>query len=180
MITKLRDILDDYPGEASRTQCFTHILNLVAKSVLSQFDIPKKTKRSDHGASDNQDDDEDLDGTDWIDKEIDRIAGDIDAEEQAEVMAAQRDEAAIDNEDGLVDERATMSRRAIRELEKGVMPARHVLTKVGPCWSIFVSDSACLPAAKGSFCYQKLVHDIASLVANDLQGTRDVCKHNAP
>ncbi|KIL59370.1 hypothetical protein M378DRAFT_55595, partial [Amanita muscaria Koide BX008] len=70
------------------------------------------------------------DGVDWSDKELETLAGDIDAEERAEVVTNERNIAPIDNEDGLVDERARMSAREVRELEKGVMPARRVLTKL--------------------------------------------------
>ena len=41
MIEELADLLDDFPGEANRTRCFTHILDLVAKSIIKQFDILK-------------------------------------------------------------------------------------------------------------------------------------------
>ena len=41
MIEELADLLDDFPGEANRTRCFMHILNLVAKSIIKQFDVPK-------------------------------------------------------------------------------------------------------------------------------------------
>jgi hypothetical protein len=41
MIKELADLLKNYPGEAGHTQCFTHIINLVAKSIIRQFDIPK-------------------------------------------------------------------------------------------------------------------------------------------
>jgi len=41
MIEELADLLDDFPGEANRTRCFTHILNLVAKSIIKQFDVLK-------------------------------------------------------------------------------------------------------------------------------------------
>ena len=41
MINELTNLLDDFPSPANQTQCFTHILNLVVKSVLHQFDLPK-------------------------------------------------------------------------------------------------------------------------------------------
>ena len=41
MIEELADLLDSFPGAANQTRCFTHILNLVAKSIIEQFDIPK-------------------------------------------------------------------------------------------------------------------------------------------
>ena len=41
MIEELADLLDSFPGAANQTRCFTHILNLVAKSIIKQFDVPK-------------------------------------------------------------------------------------------------------------------------------------------
>jgi hypothetical protein len=42
MITELVDLIRNFLGDANRTQCFAHIINLIAKSLLKQFDIPKK------------------------------------------------------------------------------------------------------------------------------------------
>jgi hypothetical protein len=42
MIEELQDLVAALPGEAGQTCCFTHIINLIAKSVIKQFDIPKK------------------------------------------------------------------------------------------------------------------------------------------
>jgi hypothetical protein len=42
MIEDLIDLLPDFPGDANHTRCFAHIVNLIAKSLLWQFDIPKK------------------------------------------------------------------------------------------------------------------------------------------
>ena len=33
-----------FPGERGRTQCFVHIINLITKSVIKQFDVPKAKK----------------------------------------------------------------------------------------------------------------------------------------
>ena len=41
MVNELVYLLNKFSGEANRTRCFTHILNLVAKSIIKQFDIPK-------------------------------------------------------------------------------------------------------------------------------------------
>ena len=41
MVEELADLLDSFPGAANQTRCFTHILNLVAKSIIEQFDVPK-------------------------------------------------------------------------------------------------------------------------------------------
>ncbi len=37
----LQHLLDDFPGAANQTRCFAHIINLVVKSILRQFDVPK-------------------------------------------------------------------------------------------------------------------------------------------
>ena len=41
MIDELADLLNDFPGESNRTRCFGYIFNLVAKSTIKQFDVPK-------------------------------------------------------------------------------------------------------------------------------------------
>jgi len=43
MIEHLSTLVDNFPGAPNQTRCFTHILNLVAKSVLRQFDVAKKS-----------------------------------------------------------------------------------------------------------------------------------------
>ena len=47
MIEELTNLLDNFPGPANQTRCFTHVLNLVVKSILWQFDLPK-TKGGTH------------------------------------------------------------------------------------------------------------------------------------
>ena len=41
MVEHLATLIEDFPGAANQTRCFTHILNLVAKSILRQFDVAK-------------------------------------------------------------------------------------------------------------------------------------------
>ena len=41
MIEHLATLNEAFPGAANQTQCFAHILNLVAKSILYQFEAPK-------------------------------------------------------------------------------------------------------------------------------------------
>ena len=43
MVEHLSSLIDNFPGAANQTRCFSHILNLVAKSVLRQFEVKKKT-----------------------------------------------------------------------------------------------------------------------------------------
>jgi hypothetical protein len=109
MIDHLVTILETFPGSANRTRCFAHILNLVAKCIMKQFDTPKKPEQEfdlpmEDGLEDLQvddDPDEEEDG-DKIDGE------DVNEEEAWEGMT----EAEID------------------ELKQSVKPVRHVLAKV--------------------------------------------------
>ena len=41
MITELSKLVTKFPGAANQTRCFLHILNLVVKSIIKQFDLPK-------------------------------------------------------------------------------------------------------------------------------------------
>ena len=41
MVDELADLLEDFPGESNRTRCFTHIINLIAKSIIKPFNVPK-------------------------------------------------------------------------------------------------------------------------------------------
>jgi hypothetical protein len=41
MIAELANLLNDFLGPANQMRCFTHILNLVVKSVIQKFDLPK-------------------------------------------------------------------------------------------------------------------------------------------
>jgi hypothetical protein len=41
MIEHLANLIETFPGAANQTRCFMHILNLVAKSVLHQFETSR-------------------------------------------------------------------------------------------------------------------------------------------
>ena len=66
MIAELANLIDDFPGPANQTRCFTHVLNLVVKSILHQFDLhnSKSGEKSDDRA-----------------KELLSLAGNIEVEE---------------------------------------------------------------------------------------------------
>jgi hypothetical protein len=46
MVDELAIQLDDFPGSMSRVCCFAHILNLVVKSIMRQFDVPDMKKEA--------------------------------------------------------------------------------------------------------------------------------------
>ena len=44
MIDSLTNVISHFPGAANRARCTAHIVNLVSKIILQQFDARKKTK----------------------------------------------------------------------------------------------------------------------------------------
>lgn len=110
MIDHLVTLLENYPGRANRTRCFAHILNLVAKCIMRQFDEPKKKKTA-------KTEDTVLEAAD------DLMAALDDLEEELEDSANE----GIDEEN---DMRADMTAKEVKELEESVKPVRHVLGKV--------------------------------------------------
>jgi hypothetical protein len=122
MIEELANLLDDFPGPANQTRCFLHILNLVVKSIIRQFDLPKSKKTSDDG-------DEDDPMLDVATMELLKLAGDIDLEEQITASASD-DEVADDEEEGWVDELEDMTKDELKKLAASVQPVRLLLTKV--------------------------------------------------
>lgn len=118
MVEALEDLLEIFPGDSNRTRCFDHIVNLIAKSVIQQFDIPK--------AKGNQSFDdvlrelmvsaEDLDQEEVATREGECWSDDVDSED--------------DKLDGWVNEREDMSEMEQMELDDNIQPVRRVLVKV--------------------------------------------------
>jgi hypothetical protein len=115
MIEELEAMVDDFPGADNQTRCFLHILNLVVKSIITQFDLPKKKKSSE---VDGQDDEKT--------EELLRLAGDIDIEGNLMENSEEDD----DNVEGWIDERTEMTLDEMEGLSASVAPVRLLLTKV--------------------------------------------------
>jgi hypothetical protein len=116
MITELANLIDDFPGAANQTRCFTHILNLVVKSIIRQFDLPNSKSNKVLN-----------DGT----KELLSLADNIEFEE--EVSSRDGDDGIAgedDNIEGWIDERTLMNEEDLDRLEESVEPVRVLLTKV--------------------------------------------------
>jgi len=111
MIEELANLLDNFPGPANQTRCFTHILNLVVKSILAQFDLPKaKAKIAD---------------------EILNLADELELEEEITAREGEEgEEGDNDNVEGWIDEREEMNETQLEELEARVQPIRLLLVKV--------------------------------------------------
>ena len=123
MIEALEKMVNDFPGAANQTCCFLHVLNLVVKSIIRQFDLPKSTKRIRNGES-NDSNNEMLDHTT---EELLRLTGNIDLEEE---IMANNDEEENDNDEGWIDECEEMTADKLSELAASVRPVRLLLTKV--------------------------------------------------
>ena len=122
----------DFPGASNRARCFTHILNLVVKSIMHQFDASSTTRRSDI--------------TDERTEEFLRLAGDIDAEELELDEEEQEDYCEPvaeepENADGWINERDGMEEVDVEELEDKIQPVRLLLTKVSESKRVLYSIS---------------------------------------
>ncbi|KAF5324122.1 hypothetical protein D9619_011280 [Psilocybe cf. subviscida] len=111
MIEVLEELLPEFPGASNQTRCFAHILNLVAKSILRQFDTKKKATVANE------------DPIDALARELDDAMGTLLDDDQPE-------DDSEDDEDGLGNERAGMSAAEIAELEESLGPVRALLTKL--------------------------------------------------
>lgn len=111
MIIELPNLLLKFPGGANQTRCFLHILNLVVKSILKQFDLPKTI--ADRG----------------LDNALLELAGDLECEELQSQKSSDSDQDE-DNMDGWIDERDLLTDSERDELDESVDPLRLMLTKV--------------------------------------------------
>jgi hypothetical protein len=127
MVEHLAALIETFPGAANQTRCFTHILNLVAKSVLRQFESPKAKggKVLDDAAKELAAVFDQLEDGD--DKASNSSLGDI--EGSGEGSNDDNDDL-VDDEDGLSDERDGMSEEELATLEASVKPIQVMLTKV--------------------------------------------------
>jgi hypothetical protein len=114
MIEHLSDILTEFPGSVNRTRCFAHILNLVAKVIMKQFDGPKSETTGFEAALKEFADELEIE----LDGDLTEDEGDEDSENDA-----------LDDEIADID-RSEMSEEEIRALEESVKPVRLVLFKV--------------------------------------------------
>lgn len=111
MIDHLAIILEAFPGSANRTRCFTHILNLVAKCIMKQFDAPKNKKNE-------ADDDDEEDAADPLGMALDELEDELEGDGKD------------DDVNWEFDMRTEMSQEEVEALEDNVKPVRRVLAKV--------------------------------------------------
>jgi hypothetical protein len=116
MTRQLAKLIPSFGGEPTRTRCFLHIVNLVAKSILKEFDSSKN----------KADLDEDLLATAGDD-----LAEGLEGEEQI-TLAERGDEDDMEDDDveGWVDEMEEMSIDERNILKQSMRPVRITLVKV--------------------------------------------------
>lgn len=117
MTTHLSQLLPSFGGEPTQTRCFLHIVNLVAKSILKEFDSQPKTKQT---TRDDEDDDE-LDG--GLSEELSLMREDNE-------VCGDDDEGIDDDTDGWVDEMEEMGASERKVLRKSLQPVKIMLVKV--------------------------------------------------
>ena len=116
MISELETMIDEFPGAINQTRCFLHTINLVVKTILRQFDLPKKQ-------ADNL--------LDKAKAELHDLAGNLELEELiSQQQGNTDDDDDDDNVEGWVDEREEMTEMEREELDQSVGPLRLMLTKV--------------------------------------------------
>ena len=125
MIEEMASLLENFPGAANQTRCFLHVLNLTVKSILRQFEMPKKKTSKDDGDDDREEivrkaASELLALSTEIEEDYSRVDDSDDKNEDVE----------DDNEEGLEDERQHFSAEQIAELDADLIPVRLMLTKV--------------------------------------------------
>ena len=107
MIRELTKLVPGFEGEVSHIRCFLHVINLVAKSLIHQFDMCG-------GQTDVQDDEQQ----------------ELTNEANMEDLPSDDGGAATDNDDGFVDEVERME-EAKKELHKyTIRPVEVILVKV--------------------------------------------------
>ena len=124
MIEHVSVLISNFPGAANQTRCFTHILNLVARSILHQFEAPKKK-----GADDSEDFGRSAEVLAELTKELEldepeNFANEFGDDEDELNLADKNDD------DGLGDEHDGMSEEEVANLQASLFSVRLMLTKV--------------------------------------------------
>lgn len=123
MVQEMVRLIDSFGGSAAHTRCFLHIINLVAKSLLRQFDMKKKKGVSDSTEMMEEDTRESLNA-----KELQALR--IDNDEDDLAVHGNDDDGDDDSEEGWVDEVEEMTEEKRRALERSILPVKFALAKV--------------------------------------------------
>jgi hypothetical protein len=121
MIEELSEMIANFPGKPNQTRCFAHVLNLIAKTIIKQFDAPTKARK---GSSRPESDEEVLE----------KLVEGMDMEEFETRLNAVEDK--DDDMDGWIDEAELLEEDEQEKLNADVLPIRLVIAKVRLCKSM--------------------------------------------
>jgi hypothetical protein len=111
MVENLAEALPSFPGRANHTRCFLHTINLVAKSLLKEFDMTKR------------------EATRALDNDVGSESGE--SENETEDLPTDEDDSLLgDNDEGWIDEVELLSERERKQLRQQIRPIKLVLVKV--------------------------------------------------
>ena len=136
MIESLATIVSDFAGDANHIRCLAHIVNLVVKIIICQFDMSRKKKKEDKPNSDNDNGEELEEATEKLDLEIDEEVEEL-------VRVLDKEEKEMDNTPEEADDEE--NKKLVRDVEiieeameeevkkvlKMAKPVCQVLYKVG-------------------------------------------------
>ena len=115
MVEELELLIEQFNGQTSRARCILHVGNLVAKSMIKQFDIPRGRQGEDPGEEE---------------KNLRALADGVDIKDYEMIGTIGKDPEKDDDMDGWVDEIALLSAQEKARLENDIRPVRFALTKV--------------------------------------------------
>lgn len=122
LVSSLEDLVNNFAGPVSQVRCFAHVINLVAKTVLRQFEVGKagtEAETSDAEAAAIL-----ADLAAFVD--IDGLEDDDEGAAGVEGEWENLD----DDMDGWIDERKDLSEAERAELRECVLPVKLALAKV--------------------------------------------------
>ena len=136
LVDDLADKVASFGGDATRVRCFAHVINLVMKSILAQFDVPAKELEGTGAAVPEATSagGNDADAHTWLAQ----LAKGLAEEMQGEIEEEAPENRQQDDNDGWIDEQRGMSGEDLQLLAQDVMPARRMLVKVCRCLCVHV------------------------------------------
>ncbi|KAF8550526.1 hypothetical protein OG21DRAFT_397980 [Imleria badia] len=145
MVNKLSDRIPSFGGATSHTWCFLHVVNLVAKSFIHQFDVSKKEADAALNGGGPREAAEAL-------AELSAEVENEDGMASGEIEQRNPDgdgETEIDNDDGWTDEVGLMGEDEREEFTLTILPIKLALAKIRKlAFKVTHSSTVILPAWK--------------------------------
>jgi hypothetical protein len=164
MIDELEDRVLEFGGRSTHTHCFLHAVNLVAKSLVHEFDVNKKWRHGEHTGSLDKD-------AERLEQELRTLADGIELEEWATV-----DENGLDGNDeleGWINEVERLTKEEREEFHETVRPVKLALVKVKHIKNkqIYLLLTCILGDLATGLQDHALHHEVAPRMATNLGGT---------